>query len=276
MIFHHFLGEEFFDNDDSIQFIGIGSILGLKKKPGKKIVFSSGFASGNSNAYGTVPVIDDTYDIICVRGPKTARLLNLPLEKAIADGAILLPRFYSPPIRPMKFKCSLILHHKSLDFYTGWEKVCSDAGIHLIDVRKNIEEILSEIVSSEKILCEAMHGAIVADAYRIPWISVNFYPHINTFKWEDWCESLKMKHEPVSCENYLHDVDFLSEVIKKRTFLPMFLSKQIARIVLKMRIKKVIDFLIMAKDRNGKLSEENILKSRQDQLIEKLNLIRSK
>lgn len=34
-----------------------------------------------------------------------------------------------------------------------------------------------------------MHGAIVADAYRIPWIGVDMYG-INKFKWQDWMLSL--------------------------------------------------------------------------------------
>lgn len=276
MIFHHFLGKDFFDENSSIQFIGIGSILGLKKKPGKKIVFSSGYAAGDDSAYGTAPVIDQDYEIICVRGPKTAKILNLPSDKAITDGAVLLPTFYSPVAKKTKFKYSLILHHKSLDFYSGWEDVCKAADIHLIDTRKDIEEILSEMVSSEKVFCEAMHGAIVADAYRIPWVAVNFYPHINFFKWQDWCESLKMSYKPLNSFHYLHDLDFLAKVVKNKIFLPDFLSKSIANWFLKKRIKKIVNFLNDLKKEQGSLSDSGLLASKQNTLIEKLKEFKSK
>jgi succinoglycan biosynthesis protein ExoV len=276
MIFHHYLGKDFFDENTSVQFLGIGSILGLKKKPGKKIVFSSGYAAGDDSAYGSVPLIDATYDVICVRGPKTAKILNLPQGKAIADGAILLPAFYAPKMGQKKFSRSLILHHKSLDFYSDWEQVCEQAGVHLIDVRKDPEIVLSEIVSSETVFCEAMHGAIVADAYRVPWIAVNFYPHINFFKWEDWCASLEMNYKPLNCYNYLHDIDFLAKVVRSKIFLPLMLAKPVASLFLKRRIKKNVNFLSQLKLQKGVLSDKRILKEKQDALIEKLNELKYK
>jgi succinoglycan biosynthesis protein ExoV len=276
MIFHYFLGKDFFDEDISVQFLGIGSILGLKKRPGKKIVFSSGYAAGDDMAYGSAPVIDADYDVVCVRGPKTARILNLPAEKAVADGAILLPVFFNPVGQSLKFKCSLVLHHKSLDFFKGWEEVCNEAGINLIDVRKSPDEVLSEIVSSEKVLCEAMHGAIAADAYRIKWIPVNFYPHINFFKWQDWCESLDMEYKPNNCYEYLHDIDFLTEVVKKRTFLPAVFSKFISKWFLEKRKRAVIRFLKQMQNESGNLSPEDLLKSKQSVLIEMLKQLKQR
>src|SRR5436190_19716735 len=75
----------FFDDDPSTDFFGIGSILGFNmfKNANRKIIFSSGFA------YGTKPTIDDTFDIFCVRGPLTAKALSLSEKLAIADGGIL-------------------------------------------------------------------------------------------------------------------------------------------------------------------------------------------
>ena len=276
LIFHHYLGADFFDEDDSIRFIGIGSILGLKKQKGKKIVFSSGYAAGDNSAYGTAPIIDSDYEILCVRGPKTAKILNLPLEKAIADGAILLPAFYKPVVLDTKFKYSLILHHKSLDFFNGWEKLCEEVGIHLIDVRKDVDSVLSEIVSSEIVFCEAMHGAIVADAYRIPWIPVNFYPHINFFKWQDWCESLSMKYVPSNCYHYLHDLDFLETIVKNKTFLPSFFARPIANWFLKSRKRNIMTFLNGKKKEIGTLSDSKLLNEKQCLLIEKLKKFKSK
>jgi succinoglycan biosynthesis protein ExoV len=41
-----------------------------------------------------------------------------------------------------------------------------------------------------------MHGAIVADALRIPWIPVCTREGINSFKWEDWCASVSLDYRP--------------------------------------------------------------------------------
>lgn len=40
-----------------------------------------------------------------------------------------------------------------------------------------------------------MHGAIAADAFRIPWISVHsqFRDYL-PFKWRDWCSSLNLEY----------------------------------------------------------------------------------
>lgn len=274
MVFHHFLGEKYFDEDTSVRFLGIGSILGLKKQEGKKIVFSSGYAAGDDNAYGTVPVIDEHYQIVCVRGPKTAKALNIAPELAIADGAILMPLVYMPIEQTKRFKCSLILHHKSLDFYTDWVKLCDEIGIHLIDVRKDVKEVVGEIVASEMVICEAMHGAIVADAYRVPWVPANFYPHINTFKWQDWCASLEMIYAPENCTAYLHDLQFMATVVQRKTFLPRFLSKLIASYYLKKRKKLVKKFILKKSKEVGSLSESNMLKLKQEMLLNAFNKLK--
>jgi succinoglycan biosynthesis protein ExoV len=41
-----------------------------------------------------------------------------------------------------------------------------------------------------------MHGAIAADALRIPWIPIITSPRMLTFKWQDWCSSLGLKYKP--------------------------------------------------------------------------------
>ena len=41
-----------------------------------------------------------------------------------------------------------------------------------------------------------MHGAIVADALRIPWIPLKVMPDLLEFKWQDWCMSINVPYKP--------------------------------------------------------------------------------
>jgi succinoglycan biosynthesis protein ExoV len=88
-------------------------------------------------------------------------------------------------------------HHRSID-NANWKAICDAADIDFINPRADIDAVIAKIRSSKFLIAEAMHGAIVADAFRIPWIPVVCYDHILDFKWKDWCLSLDMKYAPVN------------------------------------------------------------------------------
>jgi hypothetical protein len=52
--------------------------------------------------------------------------------------------------------------------------------------------VLIELQQTELLLAESMHGAIVADALRVPWIAVRMYGRFTQFKWQDWTESVSV------------------------------------------------------------------------------------
>jgi succinoglycan biosynthesis protein ExoV len=207
----------FFDDNDDIVFLGIGSILGLEKGSSntkKIIVFSSGYGAGRPDIYGEEPELTEKYDIRCVRGPLTAKHFNLDEKKAVCDGAILLPDVL--PVSPMgnkQYKYSFIPHHVSENMFDRWEQLFKDSSIHLIHPSCKVEEVVDQIVNSECVITEAMHGAILADSYRVPWIPVKMYSHINSFKWMDWLASFNMNYSPIevtSLFNLHHIYDLIS------------------------------------------------------------------
>jgi succinoglycan biosynthesis protein ExoV len=177
----------FLDNDDSELFVGIGSILEGGKYPdaAKKHVFGSGYAG-----YGIPPVLDANWNIVFVRGPRTAARLGLAPELAIADSAILLRAFYKPTTE-RDIPVAFMPHYQSLDWGL-WGKVCEIAGIRLIDPRDSVESILDRLSRTRLLVTEAMHGAIVADALRTPWISAKPIWSAHHDKWLDWAEALSI------------------------------------------------------------------------------------
>ena len=180
-----------FDDDETSIFIGIGSVLSNDYPAHvRKYVMGAGYG-----AYWPPPVLDETWDISFVRGPQTARALGLEPQKAITDGAVLIRAVLDAEPKPKRFKRSYIPHWHSL--YTGyWELVCQWAGVNLIDPRNPVDRVLDEIAASEVVIAEAMHGAIVADALRVPWIPVLPLAPEHRFKWTDWTESLGMDFKP--------------------------------------------------------------------------------
>jgi succinoglycan biosynthesis protein ExoV len=178
--------EKYFD-DDTL-FIGIGSILNQKipQMPPKKVVFGSGYG------YGLPPTISGDWRIICVRGPLTSKVLGLPASTAISDGAMLVRRLLEPNNTTMQM-AAFMPHHLSAQ-YDDWASICESLSIRYIDPTALVEEVLDAIRHSSLLITEAMHGAIVADTLRVPWIPVRTRPGIVTFKWEDWSSSLGIEH----------------------------------------------------------------------------------
>ncbi|MGH7953725.1 MAG: polysaccharide pyruvyl transferase family protein [Limisphaerales bacterium] len=178
------LAPEVCADTNPILFLGIGTIIG-RNVPAEpiKIIFGSGCNSGQ------LPLLDSKYFFYCVRGPLTAARLNLPPEMAIADPAILLKQFSKPEEK--KYLVSFMPHHQSM-WHADWKSLCARVGIHCIDPGSGVEKILSEIQRTKLLVTEALHGAIVADALRVPWIPVRLYGNLIEFKWRDWTQSVQM------------------------------------------------------------------------------------
>ena len=183
---------DFFDEDTRTLFIGIGSTIGDHyDTAATKIIFGTGYVPhycGLPNVHG------GDWDIYFVRGPRTAKLLKISPTLSLGDSAILLRTLVDYRQRSPEV-VSFIPHWESLG--SGhWQEVCRLAGINLIDPRRPVEEVIKEMLRSKLIVAEAMHGAIVADALRVPWIPVLPINVKHRAKWFDWAEALEIVLDP--------------------------------------------------------------------------------
>lgn len=179
-----------FDKDDHSIFLGIGSII-WDSFPAhkKKIVFGSGFGG-----YTSPPTIDDSWKFYFVRGRLTAKTLGINTALGVGDAAIML-RSCVKTYPKKRFKVSFMPHWQTDG---NWKAACQAASIHYIDPCGEVETVLDELLASELVLTEAMHGAIVSDALRVPWIPIKPIQSNHRWKWFDWASALDIDLKPVS------------------------------------------------------------------------------
>jgi succinoglycan biosynthesis protein ExoV len=172
-------------------FLGIGSVLDARHAPDRrKVVAGAGFGG-----YAAPASLDGTWEIYWVRGPRTAQPLGLPASFGLGDPASLLPLVYQ--VAPSEAACGPIgpigfmPHFESLA-RGAWEAAATAAGVLLIDPRAPPRAIVAQIAGCRVLLSEALHGAIVADALRVPWVALAPIVPVHRAKWLDWADSLDL------------------------------------------------------------------------------------
>jgi succinoglycan biosynthesis protein ExoV len=183
-LWRHLLPEGFLDADETELFFGAGSILRTYPGTGMKHVAGSGYGG-----YSALPDIrDGTWNFLWVRGPLTAARLGLDPARAICDAAILLRETPLPP--PEEGIGAAFMPHFESAARGDWAEVCARAGLAYLDPRDDPARLVARIRGARVVVTEAMHGAIVADALRTPWVPVLPFHPTHRMKWEDWAASL--------------------------------------------------------------------------------------
>ena len=172
---------DFFDENPAELFLGIGSVLDARHAPDAvKLVAGAGYGG-----YERAPTLDATWVVHWVRGPDTARLLGLPEECGLGDPAMLIDAPASRSTRAVGF----MPHFESMA-RGSWAEAAHAAGVSLIDPRGDPATILAAIGNCRLLLGEAMHGVIVADAMRVPWVALRPLVAAHRAKWHDWAGAM--------------------------------------------------------------------------------------
>lgn len=183
-------------NDEAV-LVGLGTLLNdaLPQRLGNARqvhIFTTG--AGYERPLTKIPA---HWRVHCVRGPLSARVLGLSPAQAIADGGILLLRLIQDRPEPIH-RAGFMPHvHHATFAAAQWTQICQAAGITYIDPRWPVARVIRDIQTCQMLIAEAMHGAIAADALGIPWLPVVTSPRILSFKWQDWCASIRQPYQPV-------------------------------------------------------------------------------
>lgn len=286
LIFESFLPGYFDATYADVDLLGIGTTLGMAFPSGgperQTIVFSSGLGgSSDRGAYGRPPVLTDKFDIICVRGPLTANALGISPQTVVTDGALLLQAMDIPaPMASAPEHPVFIPHMSSTGAGGRWDEVGAEIGIRALDpCTENVIGMINEIRRAPLVLAEAMHAAIVADTFGVPWIPIVTNSTINRFKWEDWCRSLGLVYNPVRLPPLLgRQASFTAVKAKLPTATPAVVTKGAHRaydfVVEPQSFRLAVSRLRRAARTAPQLSSPYVRHAKLDELQERLESVR--
>lgn len=196
LIWPRLLPQDVRDAPDTVM-VGIGSLLDQARFRDVDTNNKRVFVMGSGAAYGALPQGHEHWTYHAVRGALTAELIGRP-QSAVTDGAILLSKLTDlVPQSAQRNEILFMPHHRTC-VNSRWPEAAANAGLTFVDPQWAPDRILAAYGRAKLVVTEAMHGAIVADTLRIPWIPVMISPEVSIFKWRDWASSLDLDYHPVA------------------------------------------------------------------------------
>ena len=136
--------------------------------------------------------------ILAVRGKLTGQKLidqGIEFNQVYGDPCLLLPRLYDVEV-PKIWKLGIMPHY--VDTKLVYDKLgmsdqeLASNGIKILDIMADVEDVVRQVKSCEKVFSSTLHGLIVSDAYGIPSEWVKFSDKIggDDFKYLDYYSSL--------------------------------------------------------------------------------------
>lgn len=170
---------------------GIGSILwrsNVEQFTNNIVVMGSG------TGVGVLPDMPRDTMFQFVRGPRTAKQFGLAPDRHITDPACCTPLLadMEPSAKPHG-DTILVPHAGAANLPLDWNRIAEAADMRFVTPSADARTVIRDIAGAKLVLAESMHAAILADAYRVPWIPVAIRPNFWNFKWQDWADSMEME-----------------------------------------------------------------------------------
>lgn len=170
-------------------YLAIGSVLESASE--SSIIWGSGFISQSGHCY------KKPKRVCAVRGPLSREKLlqdNIDCPQIYGDPALILPMVYSPKIEK-KFELGIVPHF--VDRNDPWlKKMSKHPEIKILNIQDpDPYRFIDTLLSCNKIASSSLHGIIVADAYQIPSIWIEFSDKVlgDGFKFLDYFASVHRK-----------------------------------------------------------------------------------
>lgn len=169
--------------------------------------------------------------VLSVRGPLTRDLLlrqGIECPPIYGDPAMLLPLFYQPAQRNIKYQLGVIPHYVDKET-TGVKQLLQHPSAHLLDIllppngltklsiTRYWKQWIDELCSCAVVVSSSLHGLILAEAYGIPTVWAEFSHEVNGngFKFRDYYASIGIT--PPQLLNFINTNITLEQVIEAAT-----------------------------------------------------------
>lgn len=189
----------------------IGSIL--QRSTSHSIIWGSGFIAAD------VECSEIPKKVLAVRGPSTREKLlqaGIDCPEIYGDPALLMPEIYSGDHIKTEYKLGIIPHY--LDKKDeALQKFRNHPEVNIIDIQNNNPlQVIDEMLKCEKIVSSSLHGIIVADAYNIPsvWVQFSIPLEGGDFKFQDYFRSVQRSVSGVLKFNDFKSLDDITKVFK--------------------------------------------------------------
>lgn len=184
------------DWPDRRTLFGVGTLL----QPANLERHRPALVMGSGYGYGAMPSAEliAATDFRAVRGPLTCRSFGLDAGLGITDPAAVIPTLGLDAFADLRPSGDAIFipHYTSASVAIGWARVCEGAGLRYVSPGDESHAVIRAIAEARLVVTESMHGAILADAFRVPWVAVRFSDKFNEYKWNDWAAGLGMSVAP--------------------------------------------------------------------------------
>ena len=152
-----------------------------------------------------------------VRGPLTRDLLDLPTDTVLGDTGLLLPLVHPPVAPDRRHGQTVCIPHfyepasdTELLALTGVDRIVRPG---IAPSLAGLEAIIDQITGADFVLAGAMHAAVVAHAYDIPFAFFDCGHLDIPFKWRDFSASIGI---PTLLVNSLADGRSSYEIVRRR------------------------------------------------------------